>query len=91
VTGIIDFDECGWGDPAIDLCSWNFWYPDEAPIDWLLAGYRRVAETGPRWDERRHIADVYFTLGLINYYAVVAPDERWARHGVDTLRRRLGS
>ena len=39
VTGIIDFEEGGWGDPALDLCSWHFWYPDEAPIDWLLAGY----------------------------------------------------
>jgi aminoglycoside phosphotransferase (APT) family kinase protein len=91
ITGIIDFEECAWGDPALDLCSWNFWYPDESPIDWLLAGYRRVADTGPRWDERRHIADVYFTLGLIDYYTVVAPDARWAEHGVATLRRRLAS
>jgi aminoglycoside phosphotransferase (APT) family kinase protein len=89
ITGIIDFEECGWGDPALDMCTWHFWYPDHAPIDWLLTGYRRVADTGPRWDERRHIADVYFTLGLINYYSVTTPEERWARRGIAVLQRLL--
>jgi len=70
ITGIVDFEDAAGADPAAEFNWWNYFRP-EAPIEWLLTGYRRDADVGDQFDLRLRLARLRLDLGLADHFGKI--------------------
>jgi aminoglycoside phosphotransferase (APT) family kinase protein len=82
VTGLIDFEQAFAGDPTFEFVRWNYFRTD-CPLDWLLEGYRRVADPGADLDLRIRLGRLRLHLALIDFHS--ANDHAIARRRVGQL------
>lgn len=87
ITGIIDFEDVESGDSAMDFASWDYWFRDKLPTEWLTAGYQRVASLGNRFSERLTVAQLHELLDLLDYYTNRAPAPEEATRASEVIKQ----
>lgn len=68
ITGIIDFEGANSGDPVLDFASWDYWFKNAAPIDWIYEGYEQIAPLGDDLQQRRTVAMLLESIRLLDCY-----------------------
>lgn len=61
VTGILDWDECVGGDPAMDIACWSTFFEPER-MQAFLDGYRQITETPANFDEKFELFRLRYVL-----------------------------
>jgi aminoglycoside phosphotransferase (APT) family kinase protein len=89
LVGLIDFGRVECADPILDFGGWRHWFEGALPLAWLRAGYERLADPGPRFDERLRLAQLLELLHLLRHYAVAQPFPRAAAETAVALRELL--
>ena len=67
ITGFIDFEQAFAGDPSFEFVRWNY-FREDSPLEWLLAGYRRVADPGPDLELRIRLGRLRLHLAVCEFY-----------------------
>ncbi len=87
ITGIIDFEDVESGDIAMDFASWDYWFKDTLPTQWLKAGYQGIASLGDRFNGRLIVAQLHELLDLLDYYTNRAPDAEEAAKASRAIKK----
>ena len=67
VTGLIDFEQAFGGDTSFEFVRWDY-FREDSPLEWLLSGYRRIADPGPDLELRIRLGRLRLHLALCEIY-----------------------
>ncbi len=69
ITGVLDFENVGGGDPVRDFARWKFFFPETFPIKHLMEGYENSDLFGADYEERFNLWKLQVGLSGLRYYA----------------------
>ncbi|MCR4263391.1 MAG: aminoglycoside phosphotransferase family protein [Candidatus Roizmanbacteria bacterium] len=68
ISGIIDFGDCGSGDPVLDLVRWTYFTKPKFPVQLLIEGYEQRVPIKKLYEKRRRVYLIYLNLQHLLYY-----------------------
>jgi aminoglycoside phosphotransferase (APT) family kinase protein len=68
ISGIIDFENCKSGDPVWDFAWWNYFFAQQYPLAWLIAGYIQKSQLPRNFEQKLLLYKIRLGLELIYYY-----------------------
>lgn len=68
ITGIIDFENAGGGDPLMDIARYDYFYSQKIPTELLIEGYTDKSIFDDTFLIKIHLYRIWKGLGLLDYY-----------------------
>jgi len=68
ITGIIDFENAGSGDPVREFANWQFFFEDRYPMESLKRGYTDKSVFGDDFERRFFVWRLVIGLSSLSYY-----------------------
>ncbi|OGH18439.1 MAG: hypothetical protein A2868_00885 [Candidatus Levybacteria bacterium RIFCSPHIGHO2_01_FULL_40_15b] len=68
ITGILDWGSVRSDSPVYDFSTWDYWFGDYIPTEWLKEGYQDKSLFDSNFEDFLHMLRIFNALDLLEWY-----------------------